>query len=102
MTKTENKSYLQCIILAYMCKYKLIEKQTEQKLGVCDTALTTQPIYYGLALHVKKAARIKFIYAETLPKITHGNHSKSAIHKGYNKIQNNLNNVLLIRQSQTS
>ncbi len=41
MTKTENKSYLQRIILAYMCKYKLIEKQTEQKLGVCDTALTT-------------------------------------------------------------
>lgn len=68
MTKTENKSYLQRIILAYMCKYKLNQKQMAQRLSVSEGTLSAwlNPVRHGITY--KHAERIKFICVDVLIK----------------------------------
>lgn len=68
MNKTENKSYSQRIILAYMCKYNLNQKQMAQRLSISEGTLSAwlNPVRHGITY--KHAERIKFICVDALPK----------------------------------
>lgn len=93
MSESREKKHLQHIILTYMLKHGLDQKQMAQRLEVSSMALSSWLNPNGHGISRKNAEKIKFLCADVLPEIDQRNNSEKFINSGDNtKISNNSNN----------
>ena len=86
MKNEKDKIFLKKVLLAYMNKYGLDQKQTAQRLGVSGTALSAWLSPEGHGITRKNAERIKFICADVLPEVRQSHNGTAVQNSGDHNI----------------